>query len=170
MANNFFLSQGPLLFQSPYSRNSMSEEEARKQFAETMNQYRSMQQKDVPLPSVKDYLGELDTLTKNLNKNVLIELNNDEEYKKLNLDLTTLIQTELMSNIKWKINSNQDAIKNIERQTEIIKKANKKIDDEQRQSLNELNDYVKNYSNITFDEYRKIKNQGNKSKVTNEDK
>lgn len=169
MANNFFLSQDPLLFQNPYSRNSLNEEETRKQFLETMNQYRNIQQKDNIIPSIKDYLGELDNLTKNLNKNILNTLNQDEEYKKLNYELTTLIQTEIMSNIKWKINTNQDAIKNIERQTEIINKANQRLDEEQRQSLNELNDYVKNYSNITFDEYRKIKNN-NKNINENESK
>ena len=46
---------------------------------------------------------------------------------------------------------------------EIIKSAKDAVDTEQRKNLNEINDYVKNYSNITFDEYRRIKNGENKS-------
>ena len=44
---------------------------------------------------------------------------------------------------------------------EMIDEAKHAIDDEQRRNINELNDYVKNYSNITFDEYKRIKNGGN---------
>ena len=30
--------------------------------------------------------------------------------------------------------------------------------EEEKQNFNELNDYMKNYSHLTFDEYRKLKN------------
>lgn len=166
MANNFFLSQDPLLFQNPYSRGLLSDDEARKQFQDTLNQYRDMQKRQIDMQSAnngRDYVGELETLMKSLNASVIEELSNNDEYNKLNTELTNMIQNELMANIKWRVNSNQEAIKNIEMQSEIIKKVNKRVEDEQRQSLNELNDYVKNYSNITFDEYKKIKNSNNNS-------
>ena len=71
-----------------------------------------------------------------------------------------------MSSIKWHINSNPTASKNIEQQIVIIKATKDSVDAEQRKNLNEINDYVKNYSNITFDEYRRIKNGENKSGVS----
>ena len=77
-----------------------------------------------------------------------------------------MIQKELIASIKWHINSNPAASKNIERQMEIIKSAKDAVDTEQRKNLNEINDYVKNYSNITFDEYRRIRNGENKSGVS----
>lgn len=64
-----------------------------------------------------------------------------------------------MSLIRNKINCNPNAVRNIERQMEILKETNSIIEDEKRRNLNELNDYIKNYSNITFDEYKKKKQQ-----------
>lgn len=158
MSNNFFLSQDPLLYQSvqtslPYQ----NEGEMRKQLNDAIIQYRSLQQQ-TPVPSnVTDYLGDLDNLMKSLNDNSIEILNNDVEYQQLNAELQVLIQRELMSNIKWKINANQSAVKNIERQKEIINNVNKNIELEERRNLSELNDYVKNYSDMTFDDYKKLK-------------
>ena len=59
--------------------------------------------------------------------------------------------------VKPKINSNNDAIDNIKRQIDIIVKMNQKVKDEEKQNMNDLNDYLKNYSHLTFDEYRRLK-------------
>lgn len=154
-SNNFFLNNDPLLYHSNYGKqyddNTMND---------IINQFKLMQQQQQTQQNYQqyDHLGELDRLMKTVNPNAIALLSENEEYQKLNRDLTTLIQNELMSSIRWKINGNQEAIKNIQRQTEIINSTNKTLEDEQRQNLNELNDYVKNYSNITFEEYKKIKN------------
>lgn len=160
MNNNFYLNQDPLLFQNAYSKPVQSEAEMRQQLNDALIQYRSLQQQPVQ-PTVKDYIGELDASLKNLNESAVEFLNSDEEYQKLNNELQLLIQQEIMNSVKWKINANSSVVKNIQRQNEIIEGANKKIEAEERKNLSELNDYVKNYSNITFEEYKKIKN-GNK--------
>ena len=154
-SNNFFLNNDPLLF---HSNNRQFDDSS---YNDIVNQFKLMQQQQQPqvIHNQYDYLGELDRLIKTVNPNAIALLNDNEEYNRLSSDLTTLIQSELMSSIKWKINDNQEAIKNIQRQTEIINSASKKLEEEQRQNLNELNDYVKNYSNITFEEYKKIKNE-----------
>lgn len=155
MANNFFLNNDPLLYHTTYNRpideNPIND---------VVNQYKMLQQQQQMQQNFQqyDHIGELDRLMKNINPNVLETLSENTEYQKLSGDLNSIIQSELMSNIKWKINNNQEAVKIIQRQVEMINDANKTLEDEQRQNLNELNDYVKNYSNITFDEYKKIKN------------
>lgn len=155
-SNNFFLNNDPLLF---HSNNRQFDDNP---YNEIINQYKMMQQQPQVVHNQYDYLGELDRLIKTSNPNAIALLNDNDEYNKLSNDLSSLIQNEIMSSIKWKINDNQEAIKNIRRQTEIINEASKKLEDEQRQNLSELNDYVKNYSNITFEEYKKIKNEANK--------
>lgn len=158
--NNFFLNQDPLLFKSTFSSPYQTEPESqqiRQQLNDALIQYQNLQQQAVQ-PPLKDYLGELDTSLKNLNESAVEYLNSDDEYKKLNAELQAMIQQEIMRSVKWKINGNQAAIKNIQRQNEIINLANKTIEAEERKNLSELNDYVKNYSNITFDEYKRIKN------------
>ena len=62
---------------------------------------------------------------------------------------------------------NPTAVKNIERQMDIIKETNNNLENEQRRNILELNDYVKNYSNITFEEYKRIKNGEQSQEKTN---
>lgn len=154
-SNNFFLNQDPLLFASN-QYNPLNGDDFRQQMNDSYNQYKLFQQKQQKQQI--DYLSELDRMMKNVSNDTIAALNNNKEYKRLNNELNNLIQTEIMDSVKWKINNNPDAVKNIERQKELIEEANTLIENEKQQSLNELNDYVKNYSNITFDEYKKIKN------------
>lgn len=152
-SNNFYLSNDPLLFSN---RN----EDTSRQLNDMMQQYYMMQQqKQQQQQQYRDYVGELDAAMKSSSVLCQDSLNNNNEYKKLSSDLQALIQYELISTIKTKINCNQNAIRNIERQIELIKETNDNIETEQKQNLIELNDYVKNYSNITFDEYKKKKKQ-----------
>ena len=94
-------------------------------------------------------------------------LSANEEYNDLRASLSEMIQYELMQTIRWKINSNANAVKNIERQLELIRESNRASDDEQRRNLTEINDYIKNYSNMTFDEYRRMKESGDNQKKKN---
>ena len=41
---------------------------------------------------------------------------------------------------------------------DIILSTKKEKSDENNRNLMELNDYIKNYSDLTFDEYKKLKN------------
>lgn len=155
MANNFFLNQDPLLYQNVYRS---TEDDMRQQLNDSLNQYKILQQQQ-GVNMGRDYIGELDRFNKSLNQATIDALSDNKEYVELKNDLMNVIQDELLNNIKWKINSNPLVVKNIEKQFEIVKKVNGDIENEQRRNLNELNDYVKNYSDITFDEYKKMKNE-----------
>lgn len=157
MANNFFLNQDPLLFQNAYNT---ANSDMRQQLNDNLYQYKLLQQQSNNIGV--DYIGDFDRFSKGLSQEVVDALSDNEEYLTLKNELMGIIQNELLSNVKWKINSNQLAVKNIERQYEIVKKVRSKIEDEQRKNLNEINDYVKNYSDITFEEYKKIKNDSKK--------
>ncbi|MBR5297239.1 MAG: hypothetical protein IKU29_05145, partial [Parabacteroides sp.] len=108
-------------------------------------------------PQPKDVLSELDSMTKNLNEDVVTSLQSNAEYNNLNNAIQQLIQEELMRSVRWKINANPEAVKKIERMKDIISATNSQYEAEERRNMQEINDYLKNYSNITFDEYRKIK-------------
>ena len=154
-SNNFYLNSDPLLFSTqPYrSEDSLNN---------MMTQYQIMQQQMNKQQFVpKDYVDELDRILKSTDQSCVSILNGNTEYQRLNIELQAMIQNEIMSLIKNKINCNQNAIRNIERQMEILKETNSIVEDEKRRNLNELNDYIKNYSNITFDEYKKKKQQLN---------
>ena len=158
MANNFFLNQDPLLYHGTTPSQGM-DDMLQQRINDTVLQYNMLQQKRMDIKH--DLIGKLNDLTRGLNAETINVLNNNNEYIRLNGELQSIIQDEILSNIKWRINSNPTAVKNIQRQMEMIDEAKHAIDDEQRRNINELNDYVKNYSNITFDEYKRIKNGGN---------
>jgi hypothetical protein len=125
-------------------------------------QYQAMQQKmpqNQKSSASKDYLGELDALTREIDQDVAETLNSDIEYNKLNGELQFLIQEEILKNVKWRINNNPDAVSKMDRLKDIIMSAKKEKTDENNRNLMELNDYIKNYSDLTFNEYKQLKNK-----------
>lgn len=161
--NNFvFSSQDPLLYTSLMARqNPQNEAELRQQLNDALIQYQSMNQPPQPqqtqMLSEKDYLGEIDKMVSELDEDVILSLTADAEYLKLQDDLQKMIQEEMLRSIRWKINSNPKAISKMERLKELIVIAKKNKTDEDRKIMADINDYVKNYSDLTFEEYKQLK-------------
>jgi predicted Abi (CAAX) family protease len=158
--NNFVFSQDPLLYTALSNRqNQQPDYDIKKQLDDALAQYQAIQQTQQiqQKTQVKDYLGEIDGMVKDLNEDVVLTLNSDVEYLKLNEDLQKMIQEEMMRNVKLKINSNPEAISKMERLKEIITIARKKKDDDDKKIMADINDYIKNYSDLTFEEYKQLK-------------
>lgn len=159
--NNFVFSQDPLLYATVTSRQMpQSEMDMKRQLDEAMAQYQAMSQQTAqpqPKNTVKDYLGEIDNMVKDLDEDVVLNLNSDVEYLKLNEDLQKMIQEEMMRSVKLKINSNPDAITKMERLKELISIAKKQKNDEDRKLMADINDYIKNFSDLTFEQYKQLK-------------
>ena len=161
--NNFVFSQDPLLFQSLIPRQEPAYPEGndlKQQYEAIMAQYQALQQKPIPqAPQApqKDYLGELDTITREIDPDIAEKLSADADYNRINAELQYLIQEEMLKNVKWKINTNPEAISRIDKMRDIINAAKKEKADENNRNMMELNDYIKNFSDLTFDEYKKLK-------------
>ena len=167
--NNFVFSQGsdPLLYTSPLSiQTPQSDLEMRQRLDNAMAQYQEMQrqflekQSQTPQhsqPQGKDRLGELDEIIKDLDAGVVEKLNQNAEYLQLNVDIQNIIQAEIMSSVRWKINENPNAISKIDKLKEVIKDVKKEVVLEEKKSMMEINDYLKNFSDMTFDDYKKLK-------------
>ena len=138
--NNIFLNNDPLLSQQP-------------QFVPQYNPYTVDQSMMIP----KDWLGELDKTLKGLEPSVLEHLNANEEFVGLHGTVQNTIQEELMNLVKNKLNLSSPIIENVKRQLSIIKDVTNRTKEIERQSMSELSDYMKNYSHLTFDEYKRIK-------------
>jgi hypothetical protein len=126
--NNFVFSQDPLLYASLTNRqNPQTEYDMRRQLDEAMAQYQAMaQQPNIQSkPQQKDYLGEIDDIVRGLDADTITMLNADVEYVKINDELQRMMQEEMMRSIKWKINSNPDAVTKMERMKELIQNIKK---------------------------------------------
>lgn len=148
--NNIFLpGNDPLL----YSQSQYYPQQFHDKMEQRYNEYIGR------VKQVPDKLSELDIKMKNLTPAMEDELKNNNEFIDLSNELQTAIQTEIMFLVKQQINNNPDLIKNIDKQISIIKNVETKVSDAERKNIAELNDYLKNYSNITFDEYKKLKSE-----------
>lgn len=135
--NNIFLNNDPLLSQQPYSPQYLMDPNM--------------------MVQPKDWIGDLDRTLKNLEPSVLEQLQTNDEFAGLNSTIQNTIQEELMNLVKSKLNMSSPIIENIKRQLTIIKDVTSKTKELERQSMSELSDYMKNYSHLTFDEYKRIK-------------
>lgn len=116
--------------------------------------------------NTKDWVGELDSITKGLTEDEITKLSQNVEYMRLSSELNQTIQNELMLLIKGNLNNRPDISDNIKKQIFIIKEIQEETNTEQRKNMAELNDYMKNYSHLTFNEYKNIKNGGSNVEIT----
>ena len=139
--NNFFLNQpDPLLHNGMY---------------ESIPQSFLLQQ---TVPQIKDKLGELDEALKSLSPATLERISQNQRFSELNTEFQTIVQQELLSLIRNKLNINPNIQNNIKEQLDIIGEIKLNIEKEKESSINEMNDYMNNYAHLTFDEYRRLKN------------
>jgi exonuclease VII large subunit len=166
--NNFvFSGSDPLLYNTMASnvqRQMPPEMDVRQQLDNALAQYQQAQQNllakqppQQPEKEQKDYLGELDEMVKELDEEVMGRLQANEEFITLNAEIQQMIQNEIMKSVRWKINSNPEAISKIETLKKTIKTAQKEQQAEEKRSMMELNDYITNYSSMSFDDYKRIK-------------
>jgi len=162
--NIFYHNEDPLLYQrsqsfhqdgqinNPSQINDMYAHLYKQQLLKEMQQQQN-------IPQQKDWIGDLDNVMKNLDSSVVEQLNTNQEFVSLNNQLQSMIQGEIMGLVKMKLNNYPSATDNIKKQLEIIEETDKQIKKTEKQNLAELNDYMQNYSNLTFDEYKKLKNK-----------
>ena len=147
--NNFvFSGSDPLLYNTMASnvqRQMPPEMDVRQQLDNALAQYQQAQQNllakqppQQPEKEQKDYLGELDEMVKELDEEVMGRLQVNEEFITLNAEIQQMIQNEIMKSVRWKINSNPEAISKIETLKKTIKTAQKEQQAEEKRSMMEL--------------------------------
>ena len=159
----FYHNDDPLLHQTMFQTSMFTQQANPTNLSDAYAQMYKQQlmmemQQQQQQPLVRDWVGDLDKAMKELDSTTVELLNSDSDFSTLNVQLQSLIHMELMDLVKIKINTNEKAVDNIKKQMDIMKNTTQKVKDEEKQNFNDLNDYLKNYSHLTFDEYRKIKN------------
>lgn len=150
--NNIYLNQDPLLVHKTpdYGYNDISS-------MPSVSQLYSQFNREIPQTIIKDWIGELDNVTKNLEPSVIENLNRNKDFAELRDSLQGMVQEEIMNLVKGRLNGYPIVVDNVKKQINLIKSISSETKEEERQNMNELNDYMKNYSHMTFDEYKRIK-------------
>jgi hypothetical protein len=89
---------------------------------------------------------EMETLT----ETEIAELSKFKPYIEANNKLGILVQAELLNLVKRQINANPEVIKGVIESVKAYKK-------ERDKEMNDFQDYIKNYSDITYKEYKELK-------------
>ena len=105
----------------------------------------------------KDYIGMLDERLRGLTDTERKLLNEDKMFNTLNNTFNILVQKEIMNLIRTKLNSDGGVVDNINQQMEIINRVSLGVKETERQNLSMMNDYITNYSNISFAEYQAMR-------------
>jgi hypothetical protein len=156
--NNFVFGTDPLLYSSTMPRQEMiTEPDIRRQLDSVMQQYQQLQQSKQAEPPQKDWIGDFDKTLKGLDPTVADALMSDEEFVQLNAIVQQDIQNEIMSSIKWKLNGRQETTQRVQRMMDIIENYNRDKAQEDKRNIAEIADYIQNYSDMTFNEYKKLK-------------
>lgn len=167
--NNFvFGASDPLLYNNiiPNGQNVLygSENDIKRQLDNVMQQYQQLQQsKQVETTQNKDWVGDFDNTLKGLDPDVANALMEDQEFVQLNTVLQNDIQNEIMLSIKWKLNGKQDTVHRIKRMLDIIDNYNRDKANNDKKNIAELTDYIQNYSDMTFNDYKKLKLKQNEN-------
>lgn len=155
--NNFVFGGDPLLYGGTIPRQEiLTEPDIRRQLDSVMQQYQQMQQTKNDPPQ-KDYVGEFDRILKGLDPSVAESLMSNEEFVQLNASVQQDIQNEIMNTIKWKLNGRPETIQRVQRMMDIIENYNRDKAQEDKRNVAEIADYIQNYSDMTFNEYKKLK-------------
>lgn len=158
--NNIFLpGNDPLLYNGP-TQNQYYSQLAHEKLEQKYNEYL---QKVNNVRQVPDKIGELDNKIKSLSQDTQNELKQNEEFMELTAILQSNVQAEIMELVKNQLNNNPEIVRNVDRQLQIIKSIDSKIIENERKNMAELNDYLKNYSDMTFDDYKKLKAMTNEN-------
>jgi hypothetical protein len=157
--NNFvFGSSDPLLYNTIVPRSDYTpDSDIKRQLDSVMQQYQQLQQVKQPEASSKDWIGEFDRLLKTLDPDIAESLANDQEFTQLNAFIQQDIQNEIMLSIKWKLNGKPEIVQNVKRMMNIIDNYNREKTNEDKKNLAEITDYIQNYSDMTFNEYKQLK-------------
>lgn len=97
-----------------------------------------------------DFYALLQKEMEGLSEVEIAELSKFKPYIEANNKLGILVQAELLNLVKRQINANPEVIKNVIESVKAYKK-------ERDKEMNDFQDYIKNFSDITYKEYIQLK-------------
>lgn len=111
----------------------------------------SIYQQYLQMQNNVDYYGKLEQELQSLTDNDINGLSVFRPYIEANNALSMLVQAELLNLIRTKINSNPDVINNVINAVRLYKQ-------EKSKEQSDFQDYIKNYSDLSYKEYLQLKN------------
>ena len=100
--------------------------------------------------SQTDTVEKLTKELQSLSPSEMTEITSYTPYMEANNQLNNLVQLELINLIKRQLNANPDVLNRVIESIKSFKK-------EKNKEIEDFQDYIKNYSDITYSDYKKLK-------------
>lgn len=105
----------------------------------------------------KDHYLTLEESYVGLTEQDMMTLLNDENFSMLNRQLNGFVESEMMKVIRVNLNKNVEAVKVMNNMVDIVNSYKKRKTDENERIMDEMKDYMANFSDLTFTQYKELK-------------
>lgn len=170
MATNLFFngSSDPLLSsgvpqQVDYEQRIAELQQMQQSLEVQRRQMRGQQQSNSPV------WDEIERLTADFSDREFSIVNNDQEFQESQNGILAILQREQMRMMRPIVEGTKDGKEALENHLELIKRLKKKAANEANRDMELFSEYTRNYPDMTFSEFLKMKNGGG-SKATNSKK
>lgn len=160
MQNNIFLGADPLLGGSSYQVPNFDERiEQLKQMQgelEKQKQLASSSRKQV-VQGQSPIWDEIDKLTSDLSDRDFDYISNTEDFQKSNNAIMAILNREYMRIMRPIVEQTKDGREALESHLQMIKRLKKDSEREASKNIDLFNEYTEHYSDMTFDDFMKMK-------------
>lgn len=106
---------------------------------------------------------EIDSIVSGMSDQELMALNNNDEFIESSQKIQSILQAEYLKIMKPIVENTPQGKDALDKHLTLVKRLRKTAIDEVNRKYSEMDDYLRNYSNISFQEYQKMKQGGKRN-------
>ena len=107
---------------------------------------------------------EINNLTSVMTESEFQIMSNDKEFIDSQNTITAMMNNAYMTLVRPIVENNPEGKKALQHHLEVVKKLRKNIADKNAQSMALFQEYTQNYSDMSFNDFMKMKNENKQSK------
>lgn len=100
--------------------------------------------------------NELENEFEGLTDEQKMSIYSDEDYQKAELEFSQLMQAEIIAFIRPRLLNNDRAVRLLNDQKDTVRLLKRKFAADSQKRLDEFKEYTEKYSDLTFEEYKKV--------------
>lgn len=165
MATNLYFNGA----QDPLLCSGVPQQDYEQRMAELQQMQQSLeaQRRQIQAPQSKSPLwDEIEQLTADFSDREFAKVNSDEEFQASQNALLSILQREQMRMMRPIVEGTKDGREALEKHLSLIKRLKKQAQNEANRDIELFSEYTRNYPDMTFSEFMKMKNGAGKKSAS----
>lgn len=155
----------PLLGDKPNYNNIAQLEEQQKQIESRLMQLKQVNlSSQQPQQRATPVWDEIDNIVAGLSDNELQYLNSNAEYQESSAAVQAILQREYLRIMRPIVEATKDGKDALDKHLTLVKRLRKSARDEANKRYTLMDDYLANYSHMSYNDYIKMRNNGNNTR------